>query len=159
MQNKNWNNLNRNANGSTINKHSELHNYHILHSTTYTHRQPNRTPSNIDIFLTNAPFLHNCHTIDDLPSNHLPIILTLQTTKSERTQNRKQQTDWKAYIKLCDKININPHITNTHEIDTEINNITHHIQNEYHKTTKNIPARKNISSTDLFLHYLIKETK
>ena len=55
---KNWNNLNRNDNGSILKNHSELYNFHILHSPTYTHRLPNRTPSNIDIFLANAPYFH-----------------------------------------------------------------------------------------------------
>ena len=46
-----WNNLNRNANGSTLRKHSDAERYQIIHSPTYTHRQPNRRPSNLDIFL------------------------------------------------------------------------------------------------------------
>lgn len=42
---KNCNNLNRNANGSTLKKHSELHNYHSC--PTYIVVQPTHTGSQI----------------------------------------------------------------------------------------------------------------
>ena len=96
---KNWNNLNRNANGSTLKNHSELHNFHILHSPTYTDRLPNRTPSNIDIFLTNALYFHECQLIDDLPSNHFPVSLKLHTLITEKRYKQREQTDWEAYAK------------------------------------------------------------
>lgn len=65
MKNRIWNNTERN--GSTIKNHSKLH-YQIIHTSTYI-QQPKCIPSNIDTFLTNVSYFHNCHTIDDLPSN------------------------------------------------------------------------------------------
>ena len=66
-----WNNINRNANGSTIKNHSELitklstiQPIHIDNRTRYI-------PINVDIFFS-VPFLFNCRIIYDLPSNHLP---------------------------------------------------------------------------------------
>ena len=51
-----WNNIKKNANGMVIKKHADTENYQIIHSPTYSYRQPHCAPSNIDIFLTNLPY-------------------------------------------------------------------------------------------------------
>ena len=84
-----WNNAKRNENGSTVKKRTELHNYQIIHRITYTHRQPNCSPSNIDIFLPNIPHLYECQTIDDLPSNHLPIELKIHKHKATKKSTHR----------------------------------------------------------------------
>lgn len=136
-----WNNLNRNANGSIIKNHSD---YQLIVVTTrlYTARRSTRTncsPTNIDIFLSNIPYSYNCQTIDDLPLNHLPVELSIQLHKTARRIQTTEHTDWKTYTKLCNKININPHLKN--EINLEIKAITQHIYKAYKIATQRAYTR------------------
>ena len=103
--------------------HFELHNYESFIA-----------PLNVDIFLTNVPYLNNCQNIDELSSNHLPVELTLQMDKISNQQVNK--TVWSAYDKLSSKKRINRNVPTTTTIDTKIRDLCQLIHNSYRIATR-----------------------
>ena len=147
---------NTKRNGSILKNHSELHNYQIIHSSTYTHRKPNCTSSNIEIFLSNVPFPQNYHAIDDLPSNHLPIVLSLTTQHNAKGQHQTEQTDWGTFAKNCNRFQINQKLTTITDIDNEIETLTRLIQRFFRNAMSKTPNDQS-SSPNTVLQNLIKE--
>ena len=126
-------------------------------SIAQQYKQLKCIPSNIDIFLIYVPYLHNCHAIDDLSSNHLPIELTLQMHKISNRQVNNTITDWSTYVKLCSKKKINPNLPTTATIDTEIKNLYQLINNSYRIATRPQTIQNINSTIDLLLYNPIKE--
>ena len=127
-----WNNTNRNTSGSILKIHAKLHNYCIIHSSTYIYRKPNCTPFNINIFLINVPFPYNCNTIDKLSSNHLPVARLFKTRNNTRCQNSSAQTDWNAFAKNLSRRKIIQQLQITADINDKINNLTQQMQKSFH---------------------------
>lgn len=109
-----WNNTTRN--GILLKNHSETGNYYIIHSPTYTYRQPNGSPSNLNLFLTNMPYHHSVQTIDDLFSNHLPV-LTVYTKTTKKPHPHHKRTDWLHYRKIINSHPIRQDIQTQEDID------------------------------------------
>ena len=108
-----WNNTKRNNNGTAIKKHAEAERYQVTHSPTFTHRQPNCRPSNIDIFLSNLPYPHHITTLDTLSFNHLPVKLTIELTSINRKNKLIKHTNWDRFRNICNTHTI--HRLNTPE--------------------------------------------
>ncbi|XP_043527360.1 uncharacterized protein LOC122537826 [Frieseomelitta varia] len=119
-----WNNTKRNRNGTTIKNHTELHNYQIIHSPTFTHRQPNsQTPSNIDIFLSNIPYLYD---------NRQPAIKSPSyRAKNIHTQNNKE-TEHQRNSTKTDKTN--KPSTFTDPVLTDTIKKRNHYRRQYQRT-------------------------
>ena len=120
-----------------------------------THRKPNCTSSNIDIFLSNVHFPQNFHTIDDLSSNHLPIVLSFKTQNNVRRQHETEQTDWNTLAKNCSRFKINQKLTTTVDIDNEIEALDRLIQRSFRNATSKTPNDQTPLQTRFF--NLIKE--
>ena len=82
----------------------------------------------MNIFLSNVPYSYNYQTIDDVPTNYLPVKLSIQPYRTARRTQTTEYIDWKTHTKLYNKININPHLKNEAQIDLEVKAITQHIE-------------------------------
>lgn len=90
----------------------------MYHSTTYSHRSPERNPSNIDLFLyKNMSYIWNCYTVDELSSNLLPIILELENVNIVKKDKTIIKTDWSKYTKNTNKWKIQHQLDNAETID------------------------------------------
>jgi len=73
---RSWNNFSNNTRGVQLHNFIQNNDISIVHSNTYSHITPRRKPSNIDLFLVkDVSYNSICYTINDLSSNHLPVIL------------------------------------------------------------------------------------
>ena len=151
-----WNNINRNSNGVTLEKHAESENYQVIHSNTYTFQQPGCKPSNLDIFLSNIPYIHTIRTIDDLALNHLPVILKFTTHRHNGRNGPVQHTDWNKYRKICSSARLCTEIRNTQEIDSQIEQLQKNIQQAFQRATHQQTGQNSIGNRDTYLLDLIK---
>ncbi|XP_017795868.1 PREDICTED: RNA-directed DNA polymerase from mobile element jockey-like, partial [Habropoda laboriosa] len=151
-----WNNPTANTNGNILYNHINSNNYYILHSDTYTHKTPKSRHSNIDIYLTNLTAQTICHTIQDLSSNHLPVILTIGNTNVPYTNKLLTHTDWDAYKASCNRHRINHRIHTTQDLDKEIHRLNATIQNAYNQATTKTKIYVRTYTPDLKLLELIK---
>ena len=55
--------------------------------------------------------------------------------KTERRVKMTEHTNWMAYTKLCNRININPQLTNKLDVNTEIKTLNHLMQKAYRNMT------------------------
>ena len=156
LEHQTWNNSNRNRNGVAIKKHAEQEQYQILHSLTYSYRQPRCNPSNLDIYLTNISYEHTIKTIDDLSSNNLLIMLTINTNRVTKRNCYTKHTDWKQYRKICNTYPITQNITTKEEIDAQILVLQKNIRHAYRKAITYKDSR-NHSNSDPFLQQLIRD--
>jgi len=110
----------------------------IIHSDSYSHKQPRKNPSNIDIFLgKNLPYASTCHTVNDLTSNHLPFILEFENTNINKKANMMIKTDWDKYLNKTDTWKIR----HTFNLDREIDSCIKDLQKFLHKVFKDSSTR------------------
>lgn len=114
-----WN-ITKNTNGITLKNHSEAKAYQILHFCSYSHRKPNCKLSNLDIFQTNIPYQNTIQTIDDLFSNHLPVLLQVSTNYTQKRHKNFQHTNWSLNLHKNLQLPITTKITNSKEVDSQI---------------------------------------
>ena len=150
-----WNNLRRNASGTTLKRHAEVGNYQIIHSPSYTYRQPNSLPSNLDIFLSNLPYPQKATTIDALSSNHLPVKLTLELDSEIRKPYKTHHTNCNQYRQICNTYKICTEIKTPETIDQQIEQLRKNISNAYHKATQKHTPQGNQQNSDQYLRDLI----
>jgi len=85
---------------------------------------PRRKPSNIDIFLVkDIPFNCSCYTINDLTSNHLPVIMKFDQVNITRNNMVLNKTDWQQFFGGTDKWRIDHRLHDTGSIDKCIDNL------------------------------------
>ena len=150
-----WNNITRNSNGTTIKNHAEAESYLIIHSPTYTHKQPNSNPSNIDIFLSNIPYPYKITTLDELSSNHLPVMLTIQLTSGIRSNRGVQTTNWGLYKTICNTYQICTALDTPDKIDAQIERVQQHILSAHRRATHTHNTTRNQQYIDPYLQNLI----
>ena len=131
-----WNNPCKNANGSTLKKHSEKQNYQIIHSPTYIHRQPNCRPSNIDIFLSDVPYAYKIRTLDELSSNLLPVLLTISSNHNACRTPTTKYTNWEKYQQICNSAKLCTKIKNEQGVDKQVDILQDNVQEAFHKSTQ-----------------------
>ena len=69
-------------------------------------------------FRLNLSFLQNCHAIDDLSLNQLPVTLSLRTqNKNAKRQYQIALINWNTFAKNCSRFKINQKLTTTADID------------------------------------------
>ena len=151
-----WNNPCKNTNGSTLKKHSETQNYQILHSPTYTHRQPNCRPSNIDIFLSNIPYAYNIRTLDELSSNYLPVLFTISLNHNPRRTPTTKYTNWEKYRQICNSAKLCTEIRDEQGVDTQVDILQDNIQKAFHKSTQYSSNQVTPIAADTLLQDLIR---
>ena len=133
-------------------------NYQIIHSPTYTYRQPHCAPSNIDIFFTNLPYSHSVSTLNELSSNHLPVLLTINTDSTHRQERPARYTNWSKYRQICNSSHINTQLKTPEDIDLQVRRLQREVTHAYSKATH--PIRITIANNpDPYLQTLIRNRK
>jgi len=147
---KSWNNFNNNTRGLQLYNYTINNDISIIHSNTYTHRVPRSNPSNIDIFITkDIPYNCACYTMDELTSNHLPVILKFDRVNVSRTELTYNTTDWTAFYNKTDKWRIDYRQQNEQAIDCNIKTLQKFILNAYRQSsTYHRPKKRELLGKD-----------
>ena len=151
-----WNNCTNNRLGNTLHKHLHKNNYHIEHSNTFSHQAPRANPSNIDFFFSNLSFHTKCTTINELSSNHLPVLCEIENQIKPFTNYTITNTNWDNYRAICNRLQINSNIHTEHDITSEIDRLGKTLKSAFHKSTSTTKAYSRTIKPDQELINLIK---
>lgn len=99
--------------------------------------------TNIDIFLSSAI----AKPLMIYPPIIYQLELSLQLHRTAKRTKMTKHTNW-THAKFCNKININPHLTNETHMDTEIKTLTQHIEKAYRNAIRTV-STYNISPNGL----------
>lgn len=138
-----WNNSRSNKNGKTLQEVSELLDIHIWHPENHTHFPLNgMSPTTIDIFISkNIKNIANIESINDLSSDHIPVLLQLNDQIPESVNILKpnyKKANWKKFREIItEKLIITPRLLSNDEIDIETDKITNLIQTAMEKSIPN----------------------
>lgn len=136
-----------NHNGKTIYDFLTNNNYCLFHPNGDTHIPDNKkTPSIKDFTISNKIMVQSINVINDLDSDHLPVIFTLNTKVKSLDPPTliKNLTDWKNFKnKMNAKTHITPEIITANEIDSAIKNLTELTQNSVKSTTTKLTINNN----------------
>lgn len=130
---QNWNCLRSNRGGRTLyNYLNTSNNCSIIAPDDYTFTRPNRSPSVLDLYLTNQPqHVVDIRTIHELSSDHFPVICKLDFNinhiPSTRQIHNFKQADWLLYQSQIDEsilnMNYDQPLQSTDEIDEALNSL------------------------------------
>lgn len=135
-----WNNFYNNARGAKLFHYINNSNISIIHSDTFTYKQPSRRNSNLDFFLVkDIPYLNNCYSLDELSSNHIPVILELENVNVVRRDKVSFKTDWSKFSSSTSCWKINHKFHSISDIDECIDELCTFL----HRTFKNSTTRYN----------------
>jgi len=74
--------------GAQLFRYIQNNDISLIRSNTYTHKAPRRNASNIDLFLIkDVSYNNTCYTVNDLSSNHLPMILKFDRVNITKKTN------------------------------------------------------------------------
>lgn len=139
-----WHGNSTNLRGRTLHQHQDLNGYAIAAPIDPTHYPGCGTPSVIDIYLIkNITTTYNVHTIEQLSSDHYPVILTTDNWQNHNTTNSHKITNWNKFKENLMSSNLQPpEISNAEQIENEAIRITKQIQEASNKATSytNKPA-------------------
>lgn len=123
-----------NNNGSQLYKHIKNLGLTVYAPESPTHMSQISQPDILDIMLTNitSPFAIN--VINDLSSDHLPLLITTNLKTANEDQITKH-TDWLLFHNILYTNKDQIYIDSISEIDTEIQNVTKEINNAYEEAT------------------------
>ena len=65
----------------------------------------------------NIPYEHTIIIVDDLSSNHLPVILQIHTNQPLKHNRFVHHTDWNLYRKIYNTFPINQNLQNQDDVD------------------------------------------
>jgi len=147
---KSWNNFNNNSRGLQLYNYINDNDISVIHSNTYTYRVPRSNPSNLDIFLTkDVPYNNICYSMDELTSNHLPVMLKFDRVNVTRTECTYNTTDWSAFYSRTDKWRIDCRQQNKQAIDLSIKTLQKFILNAYKQSsTYHRPKKRELLGKD-----------
>lgn len=120
-----WNFRTINTNGRTLLKNSNDNGYLVLGPTEPTHFSAGSAPDTIDVaILKNISLHYEISTLQDLSSDHFPVILRLgDAHMQEQNTYSHKRTDWKQYHEyLLQNSSPNPIITCKNDITSAILN-------------------------------------
>lgn len=110
---------------------------------TYYPNNVNHRPDILDIFITNTPFNMCADVINDLSSDHLPVLATLGIPKSSN-QQLKTTTDWRLYYNI---LSIKKHkdlpLENSSHIENSIQEFTNDLCHAHAESTSTFPTNLN----------------
>jgi len=147
---KSWNNFTNNARGIKLYNFINNNDITIIHSSTYSHHMPRSKPSNIDIYLTkDVPYNYVCNTINDLSSNHLPVILKFERINIVKNEITARKTNWTAYRNGTNGWRIDYALHSEKDIDNNISKLQKFILNVYNRSsTRYHPKKSDILGED-----------
>lgn len=154
-----WGNRNYNKNGRILESLAEAHEFSILgpNEPTFYPRNQNNLPSILDIFITNTELLSEIKVIQELSSDHLPVLASLALPHTFKLHKKTLlETNWDTY-----KHNIQENFPNlqgaVEDIDTEIKLLTDTITMHIKKATIQIQKANTHQVGNQVLNDLIKE--
>lgn len=127
-----WYSHSTNTAGKTLYEHVQHSDYTITAPTTPTHFPTNQRyrPDILDLALVRVPYPTHITNLNELSSDHNPILLEIQCTPiSSSPPITNRFINWKKYNKILTDL---PTMTtqpnpDTHTIDSQINNLTYNI--------------------------------
>lgn len=128
-----WNSRKINPAGNILSKHLQKNDYAVFAPTTPTYYPFSQyhNPDVLDIALVRLPLFTQVFNINDLSSDHNPVMLEFNCTPITSTPPRpKRIINWLKYTELLrtQYTDPNPIIKNQSDIDTAINNFSSSIQ-------------------------------
>lgn len=147
-----WNCFSNNTNGnklvSFLNANPLLQ---LQHPDTPTRYPTNDVrPSTIDLFMTKNVSVAKPVTLDELNSDHLPVVTTYNTTAiNHKTPFRIPKTNWKLYrTKLNKNLNFKANYNSKEEIKLETDLFIKAINDAYNSSTNYSKSNYNLKLTD-----------
>ncbi|KOC58981.1 RNA-directed DNA polymerase from mobile element jockey, partial [Habropoda laboriosa] len=134
-----WNNFNNNSNGHELKKYSELATNDALFSNAHTHLVPNRQPATIDFFLSNLNHYFTCSTLDELSSDHLPVMLSPSSNTNPKTTTSIPVTDWDTYRNLTLNRPITHSISSAQDVNLAISSLIRSLRRSFFQATNLVP--------------------
>lgn len=146
ISNTTWNSRAINNNGRTPYKHYSQHNYDIIAPDEPTFFSPNHRPDILDIaILQNIRLHYEIETIQDLSSDHFPVLLVLNSlVPLLTTPKTNTKTDWPSFKKyLTDNGSKIPIIHNKEDLKAATNMLQNDIHTALEANTTNSPSNNN----------------
>ncbi|KFM71947.1 putative RNA-directed DNA polymerase from transposon X-element, partial [Stegodyphus mimosarum] len=147
-----------NRNGAALLKYILNHPVYFYAPTDYTFLPSNPGRGDIlDIVLSTTDIPMCLEVLQDLTSDHVPVVITLGTSQILNNKMKKQ-TDWEIFDYLLSESEpseINLHDTNA--IEMEVHKLTNDIKDAYKNATKQVPAQQYAGLLPKFIREKIKE--
>lgn len=140
-----WHCKQTNINDRILYNYMLEHNINIEFTDNYTLYPYNGTlPSNVDILINkNVQNITKPITINELDSDHLPILVTINDKTIKRSYPKYldyKNANWSSFrTNINNNLEINSKLTQTPDIDNTVNKLTQIIQNSIKKS---IPTKK-----------------
>ena len=128
-----WGCRGSNNNGKDLHKHMGNYSLRIFAplTPTYVSNTFNHRPDILDIFLTNHDIHMSVQVLNELSSDHLPVIATVGIDKPPDS-NHKMKTDWKLYYNtLKARDHTNPPLDSPSNIDNAVRDFTSELQSAH----------------------------
>lgn len=159
-KNRVWNSTKNNNRGNKLLKYITKENL-IVYSPdqpTFYHRN-NYPPDWLDIAITNSSNIVDITALDELSSDHVPVIMNLDISSKVYQQNTRKIIDWDLYkTEIEEKYGNNTIPKNPTEIDTAIKKLSELIIHATDESSRIItPSPSNHLDVPKWLQLLIKQ--
>ncbi|GIX98063.1 RNA-directed DNA polymerase from mobile element jockey, partial [Caerostris extrusa] len=138
---KAWNNAKNSKHGTQLYKFiSNRRDIQIIAPNTHTHlsQQARASHTILDFALfKNIPFTHSIETLNDLSSDHLPIVIKIDINGTPRSAPQLHTTNWNNFNFYLQNTPLPiSKITNTNDADTAVTNFTNTLHDAFNKSSK-----------------------
>ncbi|CAK9834250.1 RNA-directed DNA polymerase from mobile element jockey [Anthophora retusa] len=139
---RSWNNHSYNRNGMTLRRHADQAVYDLIYLPTFTHFQPNSLPSTLDLFITNWAAKLQPEVVNDLQSDHRPVLLITPPSSSRSTNFTSSvlATDWDNYRANTSKIPLRTNLSSQTDIDHAILDLNSSLKICFRKSCQLVPS-------------------
>jgi hypothetical protein len=151
-----WNSRTANTSGSILYNHVLQNNYTVIAPTSPTHHPYNQSyrPDVLDIALTKVPLPVTVTNINDLSSDHNPVLLEVHGTPiASKPPSAKCLINWRKYTDLLANkpVDVNPSTANTSEIESAIDDFTSSIHSAILSCSSEMSPRHGFKALPSFI--------
>ncbi|XP_035212928.1 uncharacterized protein LOC118186866 [Stegodyphus dumicola] len=138
-----WNCRKTNKNGIKLSEFIKNYPVYFHVPSEYTNVPQNTNTGDIlDIFLSTISFSFDLEVLQELDSNHCPVIATLGTTKDVMDEHINT-TNWKVFNEILSECHTNNFKLRTpDDIELAAKQLTMDIKSAYHSASRKIPRRQ-----------------
>ncbi len=140
-----WNSKRANTNGRILHKYIKNHTDLIADGPMSPTHFPARghPPDVLDIALFyKSSWTYCIETINDLSSDHNPVLLTVNELSDPPPSKSRKKTDWTYFShRVGEKLSINYSIKNAKELDSAVDNFAETIMSSINESSKTLPER------------------